>query len=58
MIRQLGSDIFGTNEKFAEWLDARNVALNHRKPIELLNSSFGINLVRDALVRIEHGVLS
>jgi len=53
-----GTEIFENKENFAAWLEASNVALGHVKPKDLLDSSFGINLLREELIRIEHGVLA
>ena len=45
----------GKEEWFTEWLNARSIPLNGKKPIEvLLESPFGIDAVYDELVRIEH----
>ncbi len=35
-----------------------NIALGNRKPLDLLASKLGIDLVMDELGRIEHGVVS
>ena len=53
-----GEKVFGQKEKFSTWLNAKSVALGNIKPKELLDSSFGINLLRDELIKIEHGVLA
>jgi putative toxin-antitoxin system antitoxin component (TIGR02293 family) len=53
-----GSEVFEDKENFAAWLQASNVALGQVKPKDLLDSSFGINLLREELIRIEHGVLA
>lgn len=53
-----GAAVFEDAANFATWLDAANVALGHVKPKDLLDSSFGINLLQDELTRIEHGVLA
>jgi putative toxin-antitoxin system antitoxin component (TIGR02293 family) len=43
-------------ESFLSWLNASIPALNNEKPIELLSSNLGIELVKDELLRIEHGI--
>ena len=53
-----GSDVFGNRKNFLSWLNAKNIALGGIKPIELLDNSFGINIVKDELTKIEHGVLA
>jgi len=53
-----GIEIFGNSTHFNAWLEAENIALGKVKPKKLLDSSFGINMINDALIRIEHGVLA
>jgi len=53
-----GIEVFGNNENFISWLNSLNIALGSIKPIELLDNSFGINLVTNELIKIEHGVLA
>jgi putative toxin-antitoxin system antitoxin component (TIGR02293 family) len=53
-----GSDVFGNKKNFLSWLNAKNIALGGIKPIELLDNSFGINIIKDELTKIEHGVLA
>jgi putative toxin-antitoxin system antitoxin component (TIGR02293 family) len=58
MLYNRGSEIFGGNEQFDTWLDSKSIALGGIKPKELLDSSFGITLLKNELTRIEHGVLA
>jgi putative toxin-antitoxin system antitoxin component (TIGR02293 family) len=53
-----GEKVFGHKEKFNTWLNAQSVALGNMKPKDLLDSSFGISLLKDELIKIEHGVLA
>jgi len=53
-----GETIFGSEENYVTWLNAKNIALGNRMPRQLLGSSLGIGLVRDELSRIEHGILA
>jgi len=53
-----GISVFGSKEKFDTWLNSNIVALGGIKPKEVLDSSFGIEWIRDELGRIEHGVLA
>lgn len=53
-----GSEVFGNRKNFLSWLNAKNIAIGGVKPIELLDNSFGINIVKDELTKIEHGVLA
>ncbi len=53
-----GEEVFGTSEKVSIWLEKSNKALGHKKPIELLSSSYGVQMVQNVLGRIEHGIYS
>lgn len=53
-----GTEVFGSTTNFLTWIGSRSVALGGVKPINLLDNFFGINMVQDELVRIEHGVLA
>jgi len=58
MLFNKGHAVFGDKTKFNTWMSSNNVALGNIKPKELLDSTFGINLLRDELTRIEHGILA
>lgn len=58
MLNKFGVEVFGDQENFNVWLNSKNVALGNIKPKELLDSSFGIQLLKDELTRIEHGILA
>lgn len=49
-------DVFGTPEKATLWVKKPNPALGDTLPSELLDTYAGIEIVRDCLIRIEHGV--
>ncbi|MBI4764411.1 MAG: DUF2384 domain-containing protein [Deltaproteobacteria bacterium] len=53
-----GEKVFGGRERFNVWLKEPNAALKEKRPIELLGSDFGIDLILDELGRIEHGIVS
>jgi putative toxin-antitoxin system antitoxin component (TIGR02293 family) len=53
-----GVEVFGDEAYFHTWLITRNIALGNITPKELLDNSFGIQLLNDELTRIEHGVLA
>ena len=53
-----GAEVFGNRKKFDSWLTIQSVALAGAAPRELLNSTLGIQLIRNELMRIEHGVLA
>ena len=52
-----GFDVMG-EERFLRWMSREHVALGRRKPIDLLDTHFGMTLIGDELGRIEHGVLA
>jgi putative toxin-antitoxin system antitoxin component (TIGR02293 family) len=50
--------VFGDKDRFLAWANQPSKALAGKKPLELLGSRFGIDLVLDELGRMEHGVVS
>ena len=58
LLFQLGVHVFGDTQKFNSWIDSNNVALGGIKPKSLLDNAFGIELIKDELTKIEHGVLA
>ncbi|MCB0669144.1 MAG: antitoxin Xre/MbcA/ParS toxin-binding domain-containing protein [Saprospiraceae bacterium] len=58
MIYQLGLDVFDDQASFDQWLNMKSIALGGRKPKDLLDSSFGIEVVKDELNRIEYGLFA
>ncbi|HUZ58483.1 MAG TPA: antitoxin Xre/MbcA/ParS toxin-binding domain-containing protein [Hanamia sp.] len=58
LLFKYGIEVFGNKEKFNTWLETKNVALGGIVPKELLDNTFGINLLKDELTRIEYGVLA
>jgi putative toxin-antitoxin system antitoxin component (TIGR02293 family) len=53
-----GEEIFGSREQFNIWLKESNRAISDKRPLDLLVSDFGIDLVLDELGRIEQGIIS
>lgn len=53
-----GSEVFEDRDKFLAWMKQPSKALNNNKPMSLLNSRFGNDMVIDELGRMEHGVFS
>lgn len=54
----IGLDTFGTTEQFKLWLNTPNYALGETKPMELIKTSYGKELVVGELQRINYGILS
>jgi putative toxin-antitoxin system antitoxin component (TIGR02293 family) len=53
-----GSEIFGNNVNFSNWLQKPAFGLGNQIPLELLGLNTGIDLVMDELMRIEFGALA
>ena len=54
----LGYEVFDSPESFKEWLLTPSKVLGNKKPFELLDSSFGFELVENEIVRIQYNVYS
>jgi putative toxin-antitoxin system antitoxin component (TIGR02293 family) len=57
LLAKYGREVFGDEKKFNSWLDTENMSIGKVKPKNQLDSSFGIDLLKDELTRIEHGIL-
>lgn len=53
-----GIEVFGSSHKFYNWLKSALFALNNLKPLELINDSYGKEMVIAELNRIEHGIFA
>jgi len=51
-------DVFEDKASFDQWLNLNSIALGGRKPKDLLDSTFGVEVVKDELNRIEYGILA
>jgi len=51
-----GTEIFRDRESFISWLSLPSAALGGKKPLDLLSSRFGAEMVTDELGRIAHGI--
>lgn len=49
-------DVLGSPERAVEWMLEPAVALEKRRPIELLTTTVGTQLVEDVIERMRHGV--
>jgi len=54
----LGYEIFNTPEDFKSWLESPSKALGNQKPFDLLDNSFGFELVENEIIRIQYNVNS
>ncbi|RYM34635.1 DUF2384 domain-containing protein [Brumimicrobium glaciale] len=53
-----GYEVFDAKENFKNWLMTPSKALGNKKPFELLDSSFGFEIVENEIVRIQYNVYS
>ncbi len=58
MLHKYGISVFGNAQNFHTWLYSKSIAMGGITPKDLLDSSLGIDLIKDELGRIEHGVLA
>jgi putative toxin-antitoxin system antitoxin component (TIGR02293 family) len=50
------TEVLGSQDEAEHWLERPAMALDQRRPIDLLATPTGANLVADLLVRLEYGV--
>lgn len=50
-----GIDLFGSQDKFHNWLNSKNSVMGNEKPVSYLDTFSGIQLVLDELNAIEYG---
>ncbi len=53
-----GEEVFGESGRFQGWMIHPSLVLGGKKPVELLDTTFGFQLVSDEIMRIEHGILA
>lgn len=53
-----GAEIFGSIESFNKWLNKPAFGLGNKIPYQIMNTSTGIDLIFEELVRIEFGDLA
>ena len=56
MVYEAGLAVFGEVERFNAWLDTPAPQLEGQRPFELLDTGYGINLVKQWIHRIDHGL--
>ena len=49
-------DLFGSLEEAEKWLEQPAMALDQRRPLDLLSTTAGVESVEELLTRIEYGV--
>ena len=50
------TDVFGSQAEAEKWLSTPAMALNQRRPVDLLSSPAGVEMVEQLLGRLEYGV--
>jgi putative toxin-antitoxin system antitoxin component (TIGR02293 family) len=50
------TELLGSQEEAEQWLERPAIGLNQRKPIDLLQTPAGVELVEDFLTQLEYGV--
>lgn len=55
---QLGLEVFGSADKLQLWLYNKKFVFNDQRPIDLLQSSYGKDIVLTSLHHIEHGIFA
>jgi putative toxin-antitoxin system antitoxin component (TIGR02293 family) len=50
------TDVFGSQMEAESWLERPAMALDQRRPIDLLSTTAGVESVEELLTRIEYGV--
>jgi len=50
------TEVFGSQEAAEKWLEMPAIGLDQRRPIDLLSTPAGVELVEDYLVRLDYGV--
>ena len=58
LLQKHSKNVFEKQEHFKAWLNTNCLSLGNIPPISLLDSSFGIQIVKDELGRIEHGIFA
>ncbi len=53
-----GEEVFGSQEKFNGWMRHPSVYFGGKPPLTLLDTTTGLSLIQDELIRIEHGVFA
>ncbi len=58
MLYKKGVHVFGTSVSFDEWLLTKNISLGNKMPKSFFDTSIGVSVVMDELLKIEHGILA
>ena len=50
------AEVFGTQDEAEQWLERAAPGLDGRRPLDLLATPVGVELVKDLLERLDYGV--
>jgi len=53
-----GAEVFGSMDKFKQWVKSPSLIFNGEAPVSLLDTSAGFDMVFRELGRIEHGIFA
>jgi len=53
-----GFEVFEDWDNLFLWIKEKNIALGNERPIDLLDTNIGVDIVKKELGRIEHGILA
>ena len=53
-----GTEVFASGQNFQEWMTTESLALGGKRPMELLPSRYGAQMILDEIGRIEQGIFS
>jgi len=56
MLYSRGEEVFGSMDKFKDWMNTQLQPFGNKKPKEFLDTSLGIGMIMDELGRIQHGI--
>jgi len=55
---EYAGNVFGSREKVRLWFTLPSIVFENKRPVELIGSISGWNLINDELIRIEHGIFA
>jgi putative toxin-antitoxin system antitoxin component (TIGR02293 family) len=50
------TQVFGSQEEAEQWLERPAMGLDNNRPLDLLDTPAGVEMVEDFLTRLEYGV--
>ncbi len=52
----MATEVLGSREAAGRWMQEPAIGLDQRRPLDLLSTSAGMDIVRTFLERLQHGV--